>query len=88
MQLQFSYMAKKTLTDKTFQKARGIDSPLRKRLFTLKEAAVYLGRSEWSMRNLAWSHKIPVVKEEEGRKIYFDIVDLDKYISNHKAAYV
>ena len=60
----------------------------RKRLFTLREAAAYLGRSEWGMRELAWAGKIPVVKLEGGRKIFFDIEDLDDFIRQNKSTYV
>jgi len=67
--------------------AQGIDNPLRKRLFTLKEAAVYLGRGEWGMRELAWSGEIPVVKKEKDHKLYFDDYDLNSYIDRSKTVY-
>jgi len=56
-----------------------------KRLYPLKEAAQYLGRSEWGMRELIWARKIPVVRE--ARKIYLDIHDLNEYINRNKALY-
>lgn len=62
-------------------------SPLYKRLFTLKEAAQYLGRSEWSMRSLIWAGSIPVVKTDGGRKIFIDLQDLDAFISQNKSIY-
>ena len=40
-----------------------------KRLYTLKEAARYLGRSDWGMRELMWAGEIPFVRTEGGRKI-------------------
>lgn len=87
-QLQFSYMEKQNQTDKGIQKEQRIRNPLRsKRLFTLKEAAEYLGRSEWGMRDLMWKRKIPVVKEPEDRKVYFDIYDLESYIEKNKSLY-
>ena len=60
---------------------------LSKRLYTLKEAAQYLGRSEWGMRELIWAGKIPVVREEGGRKIFIDILDLVAYVERNKAVY-
>lgn len=42
-------------------KARRIPTPLSKRLYTLKEAAEYLGRTEWNMRDLIWAGSIAVV---------------------------
>ena len=67
--------------------AHGIINPLHKRLYTLKEAAEYLGRSEWSMRELIWARKIPVVREDGGRKIYLDVSDLDRFIEQNKVTY-
>jgi excisionase family DNA binding protein len=56
-----------------------------KRLYTLKEAAEYLGRSDWAMRELMWKGAIPYVRD--GRKIYFDIVDLDEFVEKNKAKF-
>jgi len=66
---------------------QGIDNPLGKRLYTLKEAARYLGRSEWSMRELIWAGKIPIVRGDGARKIFLDIKDLDAYIKGNKSIY-
>lgn len=78
-------MAKQTQTDKEIQKAQGIHNPLSKRLFTLKEAAVYLGRSVWSVRDLVWKRILPVIKEPGARKYYLDISDLDAFIEKNKS---
>jgi hypothetical protein len=59
-----------------------------KRLYTLKEGAQYLGRSEWGMRELIWAGKIPVVREEGARKIFLDLQDLDNFIQKNKAIYL
>jgi excisionase family DNA binding protein len=59
-----------------------------KRLYTLKEAAEYLGRSEWSMRELIWAGSIPVVRTEGGRKIFLDIEDLNDFINQNKSIYL
>lgn len=69
-------------------KALGINSPVFKRLYTLKEAAEYLGRSEWSMRELVWAGRIPVVRNEGGRKIFLDIEDLNGFITQNKSIYL
>jgi hypothetical protein len=58
-----------------------------KRLYTIKEAAVYLGRTEWGIRELIWKQAFPVVKEEGGRKLFIDIVDLENYINSNKSFY-
>lgn len=49
-----------------------------KRLYTLPEAAHFLGRSVWSIRSLIWDGKLSVVKT--GRKQYIDIKELDDFI--------
>jgi hypothetical protein len=64
-----------------------IRNPLGKRLYTLKEAAQYLGRSEWSMRELIWAGEVPVVKGAGRSKQYLDINDLDAYVSRNKISY-
>ncbi len=69
------------------QKMHNDPSLRHKRLFTLKEAAAYLGRSEWSMRELVWAGTIPVVKTGGSRKIFVDIQDLDAFISQNKSSY-
>jgi excisionase family DNA binding protein len=52
----------------------------------LKEASAYLGRSVWGVRELIWAGKIPVVRD--GRKIFIDILDLDKFVEENKSTYV
>jgi excisionase family DNA binding protein len=65
-----------------------IYNPLNKRLYTLKEAAEYLGRSVCGMRELIYAGKIPVVRGGEGsRKQFLDIEDLNDFISRNKAIY-
>jgi len=79
--------------DQDQTKARGIDSsekmsrkePLKKRLLTVKEASVYLGRSVPSVRELVWNGSLPIIRE--GRRIHFDIHDLDKWIEQRKTRY-
>jgi len=75
-------MASKTVTDKSSQKAQRIYNPLNKRLYDLKEAAAYLGRPVFSVRTLIWKGALPCVKD--GRKLYLDVFDMDKYIEQNK----
>jgi len=75
-------MTPKSQNSKALQKGQRIDYPLYKRLFDLKEAAVYLGRPVFSVRTLIWKGVLPVVKE--GRKMYLDIFDMDQYIEQSK----
>jgi excisionase family DNA binding protein len=53
-----------------------------KRLYSIEEAAIYLGRSPWGVRELIWGGKIPSVKV--GRRVHLDINDLDFFIEKNK----
>ena len=66
-------------------KGQGIINPLRPRLLALKDAATYLGRTSWGMRELIWAGKVPIVRD--GKKIYFDVADLNSYIERNKSTY-
>jgi excisionase family DNA binding protein len=67
---------------------QGNHIPLLKRLYTIKEGAGYLGRSEWGMRELIWAGEIPVVRTDGGRKIFLDIEDLNDFINRNKSTYL
>jgi len=53
-----------------------------KRLFRLSEAAIYLGRSTWSVRRLIWSGELPQVRA--GGRVHVDVKDMDEFIEKHK----
>lgn len=53
-----------------------------KRLYSIKEASVYLGRSVCAVREMLWAGKIPYVKD--GRRILIDINDMDEWIEKQK----
>ena len=63
-------------------KEQRISNPLRQRLFSIKDAATYLGFSVRSIRNLVYSRQLPIVRL--GKKIFFDIKDLDLWIESNK----
>ena len=67
-------------------KGKGMNHPLRPRLLALKEAAFYLGRTPWGMREIIWAGKIPIVRD--GKKIFLDVHDLDKYVEQNKTSYL
>ena len=67
------------------KKTQGISTPscpLKKRLYSIPEAAEYLGRSIWSIRELIWNGSIPSVRM--GRRVHLDIIDLDQWIERNK----
>jgi hypothetical protein len=61
-----------------------INSPVRPRLLPLKAAAQYLGLTVWGIRERAWAGQLPVVTFPGGRKWYFDVHDLDRFVEGHK----
>jgi len=70
-------------------KTQGIYNPLsqrlNKRLYNLKEASVYLGRSVWALREMLWAGKIPYIKD--GRRVLLDIQDMDLWIEKNKTQF-
>jgi hypothetical protein len=53
-----------------------------KRLYTLKEAATYLGRSTWSVRHLIGKGLLPQVRPD--RRVQVDVRDMDALIEKYK----
>ena len=67
------------------KKTQGMSNPMvppKKRLYSVTEAAQYLGRSVWSVRELIWNGTLPSVRV--GRRVHLDIVDLDGWIDRNK----
>ena len=52
------------------------------RLYSIKEAGIYLGRSEWSMRRLIWAGHLPTVRI--GGRIHLDVQDMERLIEQNK----
>jgi excisionase family DNA binding protein len=66
-------------------KTQGILNPksqIAKRLYSLPEAGVYLGRTTWAIREMVWAGKIPFIKD--GRRVLLDIQDMNKWIDQSK----
>ena len=53
-----------------------------KRLYSVKEAGRYLGRSPWAIRHLIWEGHLPEVRQ--GRRVMIDVLDMDRFIERHK----
>jgi len=51
-------------------------------LLTVKDAALYLGRSEQSMQHLIFRRELPVVRV--GRRVHLHKEDLDRWIERNK----
>jgi excisionase family DNA binding protein len=56
-----------------------------KRLYSISEASVYLGRTVWGVREMIWAGKLPIVRD--GRRILLDILDMEKWIEKNKTQY-
>jgi len=54
------------------------------RLLNIKQAAHYLACSCWTLRQLEWSGSLPAIRNL-GRRLLFDIADLDKLVERKKA---
>ena len=64
-------------------KTQGISNPqIQKRLYSINEASVYLGRSVWAVREMLWAGKMPYVKD--GKRILLDIQDMNCWIDQSK----
>ena len=64
---------------------RQASEQIKPRLLTVKEAAIYLGRSIPSLRELIWAGSLPIIRV--GKRIHLDIEDLGKWIEQHKTRY-
>ena len=71
---------------KQAKQAQWIQNPPSKRLYDLKSAAEYLGRTVWGVRELVWKGALPVVKDS--RKQYIDLYDLDRFIEQNKTTFI
>ncbi len=69
------------------EKKRGqrIVNPIPKRLYTLREASIYLGRGLHGVRDMVWRGEIPVIKSKG--KFFVDINDLNTWIAQNKVIY-
>ncbi|MGA7234652.1 MAG: helix-turn-helix domain-containing protein [Bryobacteraceae bacterium] len=51
-------------------------------LLDVKDAAIYIGRSEQAVQHLIFQHDLPVVRV--GRRVHIDRRDLDAWIEKNK----
>jgi len=54
-----------------------------RRLLSIKETVDAYGVTPWFWRTAVWNNHIPVVRI--GRKILFDVRDIEKFIERNKA---
>ncbi len=58
------------------------NTTLTKRLYSINDASVYLGRTVGAVREMLWAGKMPYVKD--GKRILLDIRDMDTWIDRNK----
>lgn len=75
----------KSKANQGVKKGEEIHNRISKRLYSLKESAIYLGRGLHGVRDIVWRGEIPIVRS--GRKIFIDIKDLEHYVESNKMVY-
>jgi excisionase family DNA binding protein len=55
---------------------------LERRLYSIKEVALYLGRSPWTIAEMVRTGKLPYVPD--GKRRFLDIEDINKWIVSNK----
>lgn len=56
-----------------------------KRLYSIFEAAFYLGRTVDALREMIYAGKLPFIKD--GRRVLLDVRDLDAFIERSKTRF-
>ncbi len=55
-----------------------------KRLLSIKEAAGFLNMGVFTLRELVWAQRLPVVQINKNGRLLFDVHDLEKFIDQNK----
>lgn len=55
---------------------------LERRLYSIKEVALYLGRSPWTIAEMVRTGKLPYIPD--GKRRFLDIEDINKWIVSNK----
>jgi excisionase family DNA binding protein len=58
---------------------------VQRRLYPIKEAAVYMGFSPWTVRGLIWKGEISHINV--AGKYFLDITDMDRWIEINKTKF-
>lgn len=77
-------MAEKVTKTKAKKATHCMLYPVKQRLLSLKNAAMYLDRSEDSLRELIYGGAFPVIQLGERSKMWVDLQDLDRWIDTQK----
>ncbi len=55
-----------------------------RRLLKSKEASKYLSISQWKLRSLVQTGKLPVIRSDENGPFLLDVGDLDRWVDQNK----
>ena len=67
---------------KSTQRITNPAAVISKRLYSVNEASIYLGRTVWAVREMLWAGKLPYIKD--GRRILLDIQDMNAWVEKNK----
>jgi len=56
--------------------------PAAQRLYSVDDAAIYLGRTPWAVRELIYRGALPSIRAD--RRVQVDVRDLDAFIERHR----
>ncbi len=57
-------------------------APVKPRLMTVDQAAVYIGRTKEAVQHMISGSKLPSVRSD--RRVFVDVLDLDAWIEDNK----
>jgi excisionase family DNA binding protein len=67
---------------KVSERAQQGAAPVKPRLLTVDQAAVYIGRTKEAVQHLISNSKLPSVRSD--RRVFVDVLDLDAWIEDNK----
>jgi len=67
------------------QRGGNSSSTVLKRLYSVQEASLYLGRTVCALREMVWAGKLPYIRD--GRRILLDIHDMNLWVEKNKTRF-
>ena len=67
---------------KVAERAQQGAAPVKPRLLTVDQAAVYIGRTKEAVQHMISGSKLPSVRSD--RRVFVDVLDLDAWIEDNK----
>ena len=67
---------------KVVERTQESGAPVRPRLLSVEQAAIYIGRTTEAVQHMIASGKLPTVRSD--RRVFIDVRDLDAWIEDNK----